>query len=798
MKWNRQNSHIIASSHDKFLRIWDERKGAYPLRSIEAHDTKIYGIDWNRTRSSGIVTCSLDRSIKFWNYEDLDDEPERVIRSPFPVWRARHTPMGWGLLAMPQRENSNLHLYDRRLSEGVERDAMVAPAHRFEGHQDQVKEFLWRFRGDVVDNIDHREFQLVTWGTDRDLRLHLVDERVLDKIGHRKSQELRKGLNITRKGAPYKTFRDEDLGRPQQKSAIRRKTTSSLRADAAKGSSFTGAISAGMSKAPIPQSKGWGAGGYVIPSTGMQVRRKSRKVIDAIDWMKGVKIGKSDLVGGYGRQGTSSGIDLDYISTSGRLGDSWESPESLGDEITQAAARYSKVSFERVDVPNRLTIISMNGPWGHENKMIYVKVTVRFPTEYPQMVAPAFELQKTTSIPQNRLDEMAQGLRHIAEAHVSRQRGCLEALISYLLGEQSLEESTEWLFEGQTEGGVGPDALGGQISSDEEDNLDLGEGVQLQGMENSATELLGIIPSHVNVPLPKACGAAFSKDGRLVCFFPPREERFKGIMGPLFSKDSDRSGKAARVFQGFGRLQESSPGTKATFLSLHEDRDGESESDDSFTSSSSSSSFSEDLIDSKLRGFPRWRKLRPVHRRFPRPLSTDNSQFSVGQGSSSLGTVLLKPKNTVSIHRVDDLHPAKKTLAEDYIILGEGPAVCQHNAEVAQRHGYHQLADIWEFAKLILHNEVPLEVDELFSRDEPVLVMAKRALSDLKRRDSGLDLKFDLEKKSRKEASLKGRIRWGQHPFGRTWLIKVMLVHERSFFLLPYLTRALGLITLSA
>ena len=674
---------------------------------------------------------------------------------------------------------------------------MVAPAHQFEGHQDQVKEFLWRFRGSVVDNIDHREFQLVTWGTDRDLRLHLVDERVLDKIGHRKSQELRKGLNITRKGAPYKTFRDEDLGHPQQKSATRRKPTSPLRADAAKESSFMGAISAGMSKAPIPQSKGWGAGGYVTPSTGMQVRRKSRKVIDAIDWMKGVKIGKGDLVGGYGVQSTSGGTSLDYTSTSGRLGDNWESPESLGDEITQAAARYSKVSFEHVDVPNRLTIISMSGPWGSEDKMIYVKVTVRFPTEYPQMVAPTFELQKTTSISQNRLDEMAQGLRHIAEAHVSRQRGCLEALISYLLGEQSLEESTEWLFEGQTEGAIGPDTLGGQISSDEEDNLDIGQSVQLQGMESSTTDLLGIMPSHMNVPLPKACGAAFSKDGRLVCFFPPREERFKGIMGPLFSKDSDRSGKAAKVFEGFGRLQEGSPGTKATILSLHEDRDGGLESDDSFTSSSSSSSFSEDLIDSKLRGFPRWRKTRPAHQRFHRPLSTENSQFSVGQGSSSLGTVLLKPKNIVSIHCVDDLHPAKKKLAEDYIILGEGPAVCQHNSRVAERHGYHHLADIWEFAKLILHNEVPLEVNELFSNDEPILVMAKQGLSDLKRRDSGLDLRFDSEK-SRKEANLKGRIRWGQHPFGRTWLIKAMFVHESSFFHLVFLTGASGLITLNA
>src|SRR5438034_6129672 len=67
VKWNRQDSHVIASSHDRFLRIWDDRKGAYPIRTIEAHSTKIYGIDWNRTRPDALVTCSLDQTIKFWN-----------------------------------------------------------------------------------------------------------------------------------------------------------------------------------------------------------------------------------------------------------------------------------------------------------------------------------------------------------------------------------------------------------------------------------------------------------------------------------------------------------------------------------------------------------------------------------------------------------------------------------------------------------------------------------------------------------------------------------------------------------
>jgi hypothetical protein len=65
VKYNRQDSHILASSHDRWLRIWDDRKGAAPLRSINAHESKIYGVDWNRTRATGVVTCSLDKSIKF-------------------------------------------------------------------------------------------------------------------------------------------------------------------------------------------------------------------------------------------------------------------------------------------------------------------------------------------------------------------------------------------------------------------------------------------------------------------------------------------------------------------------------------------------------------------------------------------------------------------------------------------------------------------------------------------------------------------------------------------------------------
>ena len=163
VKWNRQDGHILASSHDDKFHIWDTRRDSHPLKTIKAHATKIYGIDWNRVEATNLLTCSLDRTIKIWDYEAVDeDRLLRTIHTPFPVWRARHTPFGYGVLVMPQRGNNELHLYDRRLADGQPQDAPAEPVHSFEGHQAQVKEFLWRVHHGEDNGRDNRSFQLGT------------------------------------------------------------------------------------------------------------------------------------------------------------------------------------------------------------------------------------------------------------------------------------------------------------------------------------------------------------------------------------------------------------------------------------------------------------------------------------------------------------------------------------------------------------------------------------------------------------------------------------------------------------
>lgn len=195
VKWSRQNQHLLASSHDKFLKVWDSRKGAHPLHTVAAHSTKIYGIDWNMLDGSSILTCSLDHSVKVWDLDALQ-APQEVIRTPFPVWRARFTPFGNGILALPQRNDSRLHLY-----------CNGEPVHSFGGHQAIVKEFLWRPRGYLTNDVDDREFQLVSWGTDRTLRLHQVTTEVLGQTGYSRPMAVKRNFELVRQGALYRSFR---------------------------------------------------------------------------------------------------------------------------------------------------------------------------------------------------------------------------------------------------------------------------------------------------------------------------------------------------------------------------------------------------------------------------------------------------------------------------------------------------------------------------------------------------------------------------------------------------------------
>ncbi|KAJ6179872.1 hypothetical protein N7519_010333 [Penicillium mononematosum] len=687
VKWNRQDPHVIASSHDRFLRIWDDRMGAYPIKSIEAHNTKIYGVDWNRVRRGALVTCSLDRTIKFWDYTTDSDVPEKQIHTPFPVWRARNTPFGWGMLAMPQRGNNDLHLYSRRAGEGSNPEDDLPLVHTFPGHKGQVKEFLWRPRGGVADGIDHREYQLVTWGADRELRLHKVDPEILARVGYEKGKSFISTRTVTRLGAVYRSFRDVnsdlDLDDVDVASSVGHQNQNT-------------AAGTGMNAITVPHARGWIKGGHV-DRVGMQPRSNLRADTNPIAWMRGVKI---------------SGWDI----------------ETLGDEISQVGEKFTKVAFDSVDVRQRKISISLNGPWGADGASLFLKVDIKFPMSYPKTAIPTFAFQKTAAVTDEWAAKTTAELRTIAETYMSRNRGPP--------------------INGELEG-----------ESSDEDEVGMTQSQEL-GM---SSELLRPVNANVMVPVAKACGALWANDGRLICFFPPKQKKDKSaeLFENMGFKEMTRWSRGDKVFEGFGRLHTNSPGPRGMGTITSTDDGASDDSDDSYSDTSSSSG-SSDVLSGLPTRFPApqtWRSAGSygIHR----PRSTDNSQRSTGGGATVKSEA---PQNIVSIHDLSDILPVKRELASQYRICGKGTDVCAHNAAVALDAGCYELAQIWGLIKLILHvRKSPGTLPESGPLQRRIQRKGSR-IGSLGRDGLYRDLTGSI-------------IRWGDHPLGSHWLVPALFEH---------------------
>ncbi|KAL6243205.1 hypothetical protein RBB50_009756 [Rhinocladiella similis] len=721
VKWSRQDEHVVASSHDKFLHIWDVRHGAYPVRTIQAHGTKIYGVDWNRHHENKIVTCSLDRTIKFWDLDIQDNTPERTIETPFPVWRARHTPFGWGLLAMPQRGNSDLHLYDRRAVNGVWESGRVRPVATFSGHEGQVKEFLWRSRGGVDNNVDERDFQLVSWGTDRELRLHALDPEVYADIGYEKGKSRVQRLNFTRRGAVYRTFRDEP---GDAESPIEQTPRSEMFPRHSHIMQFRprSSTSVGMNMMPVSQFRGWVQGGRQTQRSGMQGRGNNRQSADPIAWLKNVK-----------------------IST-------WD-PDTLAEEIRHVGEKFKKVDFEVVDISHRKAVMSLQAPWGEDQSQVFLRVEMRFPKLYPRNANAVLSLQKSGFLDDATHRLISTELRTIAETYASRKRGCLEAILRYLLREQNLEQIVAWVLdESLTDSKILEESAiaADESSSDDDDPLIDGARERLEASAN------------IMVPLAKGCGAVWSETGKLVCFFPTKSKEPVSFLSTLGMTGLEES-ESNRLFEGFGRIHTGSPARKATSGNRTADDGSDSDTSDSSWKSSSSSSSSFDT-EQNVRGVPSYPV--GVSGKQQRSRSPDHSNLST-TGANKLNE---GPRTTtVSIHSFDDLIPSKRRLAEAYIIIGDPKEVCTHNANVALNASFDELASVWTLLRLILDDSVPLEIIHGLSHSstDNMTVIARAAAKTL-------NIKSDSHALDDK---LLGRTRWGNHPLSSTYLLPAIFDH---------------------
>ncbi|KAK9430560.1 WD40-repeat-containing domain protein [Lipomyces doorenjongii] len=395
VKWNRQNPHVVASSHDRYVRIWDDRMGAKPLRSINAHSTKIYGVDFDRVAETSLITCSLDKTIKFWDYSNEKDEPVRVIMTDFPVWKARHTPFGDGCCIMPQRGGKNgLYIVYNKSEQVTE---PMKPVAEFVGHTEPVKEFLWRTRGGD-QGIDNREFQLVTWSKDHDLRLWSIDDSTLEGVRHVKNKPLK--YRLTRRGTPYVSFIEEPEAESDSASlfslGIHQPTSRSATAST-RESQFT---------ARKPQRYMTRGGIY--------------DKISHLNWLSGVRIGRSAFA-----------KPDDTAAFTER-----EVPENLGEEVSIVGNKFPKITFEKINVSSGEIVVCLNGPWGTDNSLIFIRVEARFPSDYPRRSAPKITIEQSKDLSPEEIGKMETQVQTIATEFTNRQKYCLESCLRYLMGEK--------------------------------------------------------------------------------------------------------------------------------------------------------------------------------------------------------------------------------------------------------------------------------------------------------------------------------------------------------------------------
>ena len=720
VKWSRQDEHVLASSHDRSLHIWDARHGAYPVRTIEAHSTKIYGIDWNRFEPHKIVTCSLDRRVKFWNLQKDENKPDRTIETGFPVWRARHTPFGWGIVALPQRGSSELPLYDRRERDGHYEPAPVA---KFSGHDGQVKEFLWRARGNIVDGIDQRDFQLISWGTDRKLRLHLLDPDALAGIGYEKGVSKTHRLNFTRRGAKYRTFRDlpDEASSPIDSNARTESLPSQYQMLSLRNRRST---TVGMSKLNVSQVRGWAASKDKSSRNAMHGKSHYNNDINPIAWLKNVKIG------------------------------AWD-PDALAEEVRHVGDIFKNVDFEVINIKHRKVVVALQAPWKEHQHAIYLRIDIRFPQAYPRGASAVMTVQKTSNMEDELFQMLSVELHEIAEVYATQHRGCLEAVFRYLLREQSLEQIVTWARgDTLTESRIfGPELPPADESSDSDDD-------HLEGMGTTLAS-----NANVRVPLAKGCGALWSECGKLVCFFPPKPTETDVVLGGLSYQDFDKS-ESSQYTSGFGQLMMSPP-RKGTNGTKTADSGSSSETDDSLSDSSSSLSSSSGPIGELPSGLQPNRKYLPGFQQQPHSVDFSNRSTTMAGARTSEGS----RKTIVSLLTFDDLQPARKELAERYQIFGASEEVCKHNAEVARFLYRPELESVWNLAAMVLSKTVPLNLvsnpAEVAGKD--ILVIAEQATLRLGRKDSGVGL-HGTETKNDMRAQLK----WGYSPMAAGYLIPAM------------------------
>lgn len=454
-----------------------------------------------------------------------------------------------------------------------------------------------------------------------------------------------------------------------------------------------------------------------------------------------------------------------------------------------------------------------------EQKLVFIRLEIRLPKMYPYLEQVdrkmrskqrranlvRFDIEETHELTARVKKEMLDKLDRITQFYTNKyNKFCLEPCLRYLLGDK-IELNDSLMVEASTasvknlaelaenvhdDSSEMPEVV---VSGEDEDDFDgdimpaIGDLLARSDEFEKTTNDTAFQHSNADgnmrqdsTPVPKGCGAVWSRNGQLVCFFIP-----KGA-----EHESEKTLQKFNVFKftesafrlKHQRLGSVDSGTDSESVSSDDERgmvssDSESKlEDDSGASDSGSSddSFSndwdemlEDDVPSRSRIPGLFKGSVGLGRRI---LAQGNGKGSFNKTLSGRGTGSnyrsslhddnnlrstsktkrpKKGKNIVTVLDFSHLIPDKYELACDYRVLGDTPdSLARHNCAVAMQYGFIEIANVWKVVEMILVKDVHLD-------DVP---------------DIGRDLMYP----SRDES---GRFYWGNHPFGHAWLVKELFTH---------------------
>lgn len=689
VKWNFKDPNILASSHGNDVFIWDIRHGSTPLFKFEGHESGVNSIDFNKFNRNEIMSSSNDGTVKFWDLSN-DGSCLKTISADFPIWRGRYLPFGNGFCIMPTVGGSN-SVFLMSLNEDNTNDdsdtsnincntlsttptlnnnftinnlnnhkkiEKLQPVHTFKGHSDRVIDFLWRSRNSHDSIVDDREFQLVTWSKDSDLRLWPIMDEIYEKVNFDRNQVLKEKLP----NYEYISFNrcENDSNRSSEE------------------------ITNGYINAKE----------YFVTTSGLT----KLDDIDHLNWLSGVKMNRQD---------TPNDLFEDI-----KL-------QNLGEEVSSIGHNFPNIVFEKISVSTGELVLTLKGPWSKSDTEpnIFLRIGIKVPPHYPNKGnPPKFEIEENNNLLPEFKKTIISKLIEISEAYVNINQYCLEACLRYLLGEEvnldNIENiDNEPLFNFDMNTHLDLESFGSLSDIDRNSQIldssssTSSESGLLKNIFNNeqvnAHNPLGRNLAFDSTPVPNLCGAVWTPTGHLITFFVPENRTDRITLNnlelsekTLLKKQNSLNYEPQELFDQdenklFHNLR---PKRYVDTLSTHGNNTEQEydTSDEKSRSESSLYSFVDDWHDIIGNDVLVRTKLPTLYDNFTRTIGSLPSESARTDSSR-------KTKNIIIDTDFSHLIPDNKNLALEYQVIDNSPGeMARHNALVAEKYGFEEISHCWQ------------------------------------------------------------------------------------------------------